>query len=69
MNKSKLLLISAALTFQVTLLQAAMSEQRQQAIVNQPPTQQSENFYDRRSEGWYWYEDPEAKRRSLRNLL
>ncbi len=63
MKKSKVLLLSAALTFQVTHLYAALTEQRQQAIGNQPPTQYSENFYDRRSEGWYWYEDPEAKKK------
>lgn len=61
--KSKVLFLSAALTLQVTQLSAALTEQRQQALVNQPSTQISENFYDRRSEGWYWYEDPEAKKK------
>ena len=61
--KSKLLFLSAALALQVTQLSAALTEQRQQALVNQPITQTSENFYDRRSEGWYWYEDPEAKKK------
>lgn len=40
----------------------ASSDQRTQALQNQPSTQSSDNFYDRRSEGWYWYEDPEAKK-------
>lgn len=57
------ILFTAALFFQVSQLSAALTEQRQQAIVNQPNTQNSENFYDRRSEGWYWYEDPEAKKK------
>ena len=61
--KSKVLFLSAALTLQVTQLSVALTEQRQQALVNQPITQTSENFYDRRSEGWYWYEDPEAKKK------
>ena len=41
----------------------SQSVQRQAAIENQPETQSSANFYDRRSEGWYWYDDPEAKKR------
>lgn len=66
MNKSKVFLLSAALTLQVTQLSAAVTEQRKEILNNQPPTPQSENFYERRSEGWYWYEDPEAKKKKLK---
>lgn len=41
----------------------AASEQRSASIENQPQSQNSPNFYDRRSEGWYWYDDPEIKRK------
>lgn len=63
MKKAKILVLSAALTLQVTNVSSALTEQRQQALSNQPNTQTSENFYDRRSEGWYWYEDPELKKK------
>ena len=45
----------------------ATSEQRQQIVSNASGHNQaqSENFYDRRSEGWFWYEDPEQKKKRL----
>lgn len=57
--KSLTALILMANTFNVQ----SATEQRQAALQNQPNTQSSANFYDRRSEGWYWYEDPEIKRK------
>lgn len=57
--KSLTALILMANTFNVQ----SATEQRQAAVQNQPNTQTSANFYDRRSEGWYWYEDPEIKRK------
>lgn len=46
---------------------SALSEQRQQIVTqtSEYQKQQSENFYDRRSEGWFWYEDPELKKKRL----
>ncbi|EOZ8645333.1 conjugal transfer protein TraF [Acinetobacter baumannii] len=68
MRKKKLLVL-AALTLQVTNVSSALTEQRQQALKNQPTTQTSENFYERRSEGWYWYEDPQAKKKQQQKQL
>ncbi|NNH79195.1 conjugal transfer protein TraF [Acinetobacter sp. ANC 5380] len=66
MKSFKLLLLSALVGMQ-TQATFAVSEQRQQILENtsghaQP---QSGNFYDRRSEGWFWYEDPELKKKKL----
>lgn len=63
MMKTKVLVLTAALTLLVSNGYSGLTEQRQQAVSNQPNTQTSENFYERRSEGWFWYEDPELKKK------
>lgn len=63
MNKFTLKRLTALILMANTLTAHSATEQRQAALQNQPQTQTSANFYDRRSEGWYWYEDPEIKRK------
>lgn len=63
MNKFALKSLTALILTAHTLSVQSATEQRQAAVQNQPTTQSSANFYDRRSEGWYWYEDPEIKRK------
>lgn len=63
MKKFTLNLITATVLTGSAFSVQAISEQRRAAIADQPETQASPNFYDRRSEGWYWYEDPETKRK------
>lgn len=63
MKKYALNTIAAMILMAQTFTVQSASEQRQAALQNQPSTQHSSNFYDRRSEGWYWYEDPEIKKK------
>lgn len=65
--KPKLLILPLTvmlLTGLTTPVPAAISQQREQAILEGATSQNNNtNFYDRRSEGWYWYEDEEAERK------
>lgn len=64
MKKFKMRTLITSMVASIALTSVhSQSVQRQAAIENQPETQSSANFYDRRSEGWYWYDDPEAKKR------
>ncbi|MDN5624120.1 MAG: conjugal transfer protein TraF, partial [Acinetobacter sp.] len=64
MKKFKMRTLITSMVASIALTSVhSQSVQRQAAIENQPETQNSANFYDRRSEGWYWYDDPEAKKR------
>ncbi|AMW80721.1 hypothetical protein AMD27_17545 (plasmid) [Acinetobacter sp. TGL-Y2] len=64
MKKFKMRTLITTMVASVALTSVhSQSVQRQAAIENQPETQNSVNFYDRRSEGWYWYDDPEAKKK------